>query len=115
MKEVKAIELKVKPKTHLGSHDDYYIMLNGVQWGELTFNLRGYVGYLPTPPEINLQKELPPGKLTIGEVSLAKYKQEIAKLNAEWKSYKATKERVAFKLGQCRTAALEAIELMAKM
>lgn len=100
MKEIKAIELQVKPKRHLGLHDDYFVMLNGVQWGEIYYNTRGYVGYLPSPPKEIGGKVV---NLTIGEVSLTKYKQEIAKLNAEWKQYSS----------MClRAAALEALTLV---
>lgn len=52
----------------------YNVMLNGVLFDQLYFNLKGYVGYLPTPEG---------RKLTIGERGISAYKKEIARLNKE--------------------------------
>lgn len=55
---------------------DYDIFLNGEKVGKLTYNMKGYIGYLPTPDGY---------KLNIGEKSLSTYKKEIANLNREAK------------------------------
>ena len=53
----------------------YDIVLHGTKWGQLYFNLRGYVGNLPLPNG---------SKLCIGERPITEYKREVAKLNREW-------------------------------
>lgn len=57
----------------------YDVFLNGVLYGQLYFNLKGYVGYLPTPE----------GRcLSIGESSISAYKKTIAQLNREFRDKK---------------------------
>lgn len=58
---------------------DYDIYLNGVKKGKLTYNMKGYIGYLPTPEGTMLD---------IGERSLSVYKKEISKLNKDAKLIK---------------------------
>lgn len=53
----------------------YDVMLHGKFFSELYFNVKGYVGYLPTADGM---------RLSIGEKSLAVYKREIAVLNREF-------------------------------
>ena len=53
----------------------YDVLLHGEKIGQLYFNLRGYVGTLPTPRGTNL---------TIGERSISAYRQAVAQLNREW-------------------------------
>lgn len=55
----------------------YDVFLDGKFFDDLYFNTRGYVGHLPTPEG---------RKLYIGEESLNAYKQEIKRLNKEFKS-----------------------------
>jgi hypothetical protein len=55
--------------------DRYDVLLRGVKVGQLYFNMRGYVGALPTPDG---------GLLDIGERSIAKYRREVAALNREF-------------------------------
>jgi hypothetical protein len=52
----------------------YDVVLNGAVVDELYFNMRGYVGYLPLPTG---------GKLDIGEVSISRFRREVALLNRE--------------------------------
>jgi hypothetical protein len=53
----------------------YSVMLHGKYYGELYFNMTGYVGYLPTADGM---------QLSIGEKSISVYKKEIAVLNREF-------------------------------
>ncbi len=53
----------------------YDVLLNGVLFDQLYWNMRGYVGYLPTPSG---------SKLSMPEGSLASYKREAARLNREF-------------------------------
>jgi hypothetical protein len=52
----------------------YDIVLNDKVVGPLTYNMRGYIGYLPTPTG---------SKLDIGERSISAFKREVAALNRE--------------------------------
>lgn len=54
----------------------YDVMLFGRKVDQLYFNMRGYVGYLPTPDG---------KKLDIGEHGIGVFKKEVAKLNREFK------------------------------
>ena len=54
--------------------DRFDVLLNGAKFSELSFNMRGYIGYLPTPTG---------GKLDIGERSITAFRREIAILNRE--------------------------------
>jgi len=52
----------------------YDVLLNGNRVGELCYNMRGYIGYLP----------LPDGRrLDIGERPLSVFRQEIARINRD--------------------------------
>jgi hypothetical protein len=55
----------------------YHVMLNGTRVGELCFNMRSYIGYLPLSGR---------QKLDIGERPLAEFRQEIARINREARS-----------------------------
>ena len=55
----------------------YDVVLDGKIVGQLYFNMRGYVGTLPTPD----------GKgLYIGECRIGEYNREVSKLNREFKA-----------------------------
>jgi hypothetical protein len=54
----------------------YDVHLRGEKVGQLYFNMRGYVGLLPTPD----------GMVDIGEVSISKFKKEVAQINREFKA-----------------------------
>lgn len=60
----------------------YNVMLHGKLFCQLYFNMRGYVGYLPSP-----KPDGSPIRLTIGEKGISAYKKEIAILNKEWAGY----------------------------
>ncbi len=53
----------------------YNVELDGKVVGELYYNLRGYVGTLPTPSGANLY---------IGECGISAYRREVANLNREF-------------------------------
>jgi hypothetical protein len=53
----------------------YDVMLHGQKVDELYHNVRGYVGYLPTPSG---------AKLDIGEKSISVFRREVAALNREF-------------------------------
>jgi hypothetical protein len=53
----------------------YDVLLNGVLYGQLYFNTKGYVGYLPTPNG---------AALNIGEHPIATYRKEVSRLNREY-------------------------------
>jgi hypothetical protein len=53
----------------------YEVYLDGKFFSDLYFNMRGYVGYLPTPEGLNLD---------IGERGITAFKKEIASLNKEF-------------------------------
>ena len=54
----------------------YDVMLHGKKVGQLYFNMRGYLGTLPTPEGRNL---------VIGEKGISAYKKEAVRLNREWR------------------------------
>lgn len=69
------ISLKPSPKRGiLQSMQDYDLFLNGKMECEITYNMGGYIGYLPLPEG---------GKLDIGECAISIYRREIAALNRE--------------------------------
>jgi hypothetical protein len=51
------------------------VMLHGQKVDQLYYNMRGYVGYLPTPDG---------GRLDIGEKSISAFRREVAVLNREF-------------------------------
>jgi hypothetical protein len=61
----------------LETHPRYHVFLHGKKVGELYFNLRGYVGTLPTPSG---------AELYIGERGISAYRKAAAQLNREWAS-----------------------------
>lgn len=82
----KAIQLveNRKDRAMLEKESRWDVMLNGVQFCQLYFNTRGYVGYLPTPPS---EGQTTPGNLTIGEKGIRAYRKEVAQLNLEWANF----------------------------
>ena len=70
----------------LEKQDRYHVMVDGKFWGELYYNMRGYVGYLPAPkPDGSIIN------LNMGECGISAYKKEVAKLNKEWAALNCTK------------------------
>jgi len=58
----------------------YKVLLDGEEFGELYFNMSGYVGYLP----------LPGGhKIDIGERSISTFRREIVAVNREFRVARA--------------------------
>ena len=57
----------------------YNVLFNGKKVGQLYFNLRGYIGSLPTPNGHNL---------IIGEKPISAYRKEANKLNKEFELQK---------------------------
>ena len=53
----------------------YDVLLHGKKVGQLYFNMRGYVGTLPTPRGTHL---------CIGERTISAYRKAVAQLNKEW-------------------------------
>jgi hypothetical protein len=53
----------------------YDVLLHGVKFDQLYFNVTGYVGYLPTPDG---------AKLNIGEKGISVFRREISSLNREF-------------------------------
>ena len=91
----KAITLrKSEKKAILQRKDDYDVLFYGEAWGNITFNMTGYTGYLPAPKKDVDQGEDPWTLLVIGECSLSAYRQEITALNREWKIYYEDKTRI---------------------
>lgn len=66
------------------SQPRYDVMLNGKLAGQLYFNMRGYVGSLPTRSGASLG--LPEG-------SIASFKREVTRLNREAKEFEARLHR----------------------
>lgn len=66
----------------LEKQDRYHVMFRGEFYGELYYNMTGYVGYLPSPKEDGT-----PINLNIGERGISAFKVEVAKLNKEWAAY----------------------------
>ena len=56
----------------------YDVILDGQIVGQLYYNLRGYVGTLPTPEGRSL---------SIGEASITAYRREAARLNREFAAH----------------------------
>jgi hypothetical protein len=54
--------------------DRYAVILNGARAGEVFFNMRGFIGYLPTPSG---------AKLDIGERPIGAFRRAVAQLNRE--------------------------------
>ncbi len=59
------------------------IMFRGEVYGQMWWNIRGYIGLLPCPDGT---------KLSIGEASLTEYRRAIADLNREFAAAEAVKE-----------------------
>ena len=68
------ITLRERRKAVLQTKPDFNILLNGEVFGTLTYNMTGYIAYLPLPEG---------GKMDFGEISLTAYRREIAALNRE--------------------------------
>lgn len=73
----KFIELREKPEAMSVAerHMRYEVLLQGKPFDELYFNIRGYVGSLPTPEG---------RRMVMPESSITKFRGEIAKLNREF-------------------------------
>ncbi len=84
---MKAIQLKETRQgcQPLEKESRYDVLLHGKLFCQLYFNLRGYVGYLPTPGD-------KPGNFTIGERPISAYRKEIVSLNKEWAQFQAAKK-----------------------
>lgn len=65
------IKIEETPR-HRG--DVYFVMLNGEKWGELYFNMTGYVGALPLPSG---------AKFSPGERGISTWKREASRINRE--------------------------------
>jgi hypothetical protein len=59
----------------LESTPRYNVMLKGVKVDQLFYNMRGYVGNLPTPDGSSLY---------VPESGIARFRREVAKLNREF-------------------------------
>lgn len=72
----KRIELREAPRKRAMCETKmrYEVYLDGKFFSDLYFNIRGYVGYLPTAEG---------HKLDIGEVGISAFRKEIARLNRE--------------------------------
>jgi hypothetical protein len=73
----KAIELveNLSARAICESKPRYDVMLHGKKFDQLYYNMRGFVGYLPTPNG---------AKLDIGEKSIGAFRREVAVLNREF-------------------------------
>lgn len=60
----------------------YDVMFFGNRFWQVHYNMRGYIGYLPCPPDPEKV-----GFLDIGEKGISAFKKEISKLNKEWKEF----------------------------
>ncbi len=75
----KRVKLVEKPKYHYGANPDYEILLDGDYYGDVFFNMTGYVGGISVPgSEGNI------ASLDIGERGISAYKKEIARANREF-------------------------------
>lgn len=94
----RAIELVEKKGSPFENEPRYMIMFQGKPWGELYFNMRGYVAEHGIPVPSSLGDGT--GHLDIGERSLSVFKSEISKANREWagKPMMAS-EKVAMPMG----------------
>ena len=76
----KAIELVKIPGSIMKTEDRYMIRFRGEEWGQLYYNMRGYVAEKGIP--------VPSGEkavgLSIGEKGLSAFKREIRDANREW-------------------------------
>lgn len=66
-----------------GPNPDYTLLLHGKVWGELYYNMRGYIAENGIP----IPRAQGTGKLQIGERSLSVFHREIAKANREWAKF----------------------------
>ena len=78
----KAIELVKSPGAMMERQPRYMIRLHGKDWGELYFNMRGYVAEKGIP--VPSQRGSGAASLEIGEKGLSAFKMEIARANREW-------------------------------
>ena len=80
---IKLVE-NLRDRAMLEREPRYDVILYGKKFNQLYFNMRGYTGYLPCPPETPGGKVL---HLTLGEGGISRFKKEIPKLNKEWKEF----------------------------
>jgi len=74
----------------------YVIQFRGKDWGELYFNMRGYVAERGIPVPKSDGSGQPVG-LDIGEKGLSAFKREISRANREWASVTASSRTAAVK------------------
>lgn len=65
------LKIEEAPRHH---GDVYFVKLNGEKWGELYFNMTGYVGALPLPSG---------AKFSPGERGISTWKKEASRINRE--------------------------------
>jgi hypothetical protein len=82
-KNVNAISL-VETKTGCAIAEDtprFDVMFRGVKFGQLYYNMTGYVGYLPAP---HPERKGDTINFDIGEKSISVFRREVNKLYREW-------------------------------
>lgn len=82
------VTLKKIPGAMMERETRYMIQFRGKDWGELYFNMRGYVAEHGIPVPRSDGSEKPIG-LSIGEKSLSRFKREISMANREWAEHDA--------------------------
>lgn len=65
------------------------VMLNGVWYFKLYFNMTGYSGYLPLPPRADSENQRRAVPLSVGEGGISRYRKELPRLNREWAAWHA--------------------------
>lgn len=75
--------------------DRYDVMFRGQKVGQLYYNMRGYVGTLPCPPDEGDPADKKHGNLNIGEKGITAFHKEVKQLNEEWARYDARKAKAA--------------------
>lgn len=76
MKKRITIEERPNRREICESQMRYAVMLDGKEFGELYYNMRGYQGYLPSP-----RADGSIGNLDIGERPISAFRKEVAELN----------------------------------
>ena len=90
----KAIELVRIPGAILEQEEKFMIRFRGQPWGQLYFNMRGYVAERGIPIPSSSGSGQPAG-FSIGEKPLSAYKSAINKANREWEQMKSAKEVIS--------------------
>lgn len=82
---MKAIKLvQIRTRNILGPESLWDVMLFDNFFFRVYYNMRGYVGYLPTPPD---EDDARVGSLNMGDCGISAFKKETAKLNKEWAEF----------------------------